>query len=416
MHSKAITKYLDTYGEPETSIVHHIRPTRHNKYVLVIPAFDEEPSFVDRLSLHNDAIHLLLVLIVNQPDNTPSNSKNIFLINHLLTNAHEHKNHKHLHSLKYKDLDIILVDKTQAKNQIPRSKGVGLARKIGCDIASLLIFESSVICPLIYSSDADAHLPSNYFLNSAATCQNSDQLSGIVFNFEHINDGSKTAYATQLYERCIKYYAQQVKNAGSKYGFCSLGSCLAIHFEKYCLVRGFPQKPAGEDFYLLNKLAKIGRIERMKDISVLIDSRVSERVPFGTGPAVLKMLSQLERQESPSYYNPKIFDDLRGWLALSSQFIIDTPSAIINCKEKYYSYLEYHLLPKDQPITKGLIDIGIYTFFKHAVKQCKTHNATQQHLDNWLDGFKTLKLIHWLEKNHYEAVSLYIIFENISID
>ena len=48
------------------------------------------------------------------------------------------------------------------------------------------------------------------------------------------------------------------------------------------LSHGFPRRNATEDFYILNKLAKVGSIARLAGTPVILEGRLSDRVPIGT--------------------------------------------------------------------------------------------------------------------------------------
>jgi hypothetical protein len=56
----------------------------------------------------------------------------------------------------------------------------------------------------------------------------------------------------------------------------------------YKKVRGIAPKTSGEDFYFLQKLRKSGNIIVYNDEKVFPSSRLSDRVFFGTGPALIK--------------------------------------------------------------------------------------------------------------------------------
>jgi hypothetical protein len=99
-----------------------------------------------------------------------------------------------------------------------------------------------------------------------------------------------------------------LREAHSPYAYHSIGSTLAIHAETYAVVRGVPRRNAGEDFYLLNKAAKVDRIAILAEPSIAITARYSQRVPFGTGPALKTMPANLEHFLS---YPPAAFLDLQ---------------------------------------------------------------------------------------------------------
>lgn len=402
MLNKNINKYLTMYAEPEAQ---YVTPDQFNvtyKNILVIPAYDEDIHFIERLNNHKDAKETLLVLVVNQPDTVLDNIKNNKII--ALLKEVSCKISTNIFISYYKNITVLTIDRTSLKNRIPKDQGVGLARKIGCDLAVKLIANNTIKNTWIYSSDADAHLPENYFTQSPSI--KSDSASAIVFNFSHISNEDLIGKATKIYEQCIKYYTNELSNAGSIYGFPTLGSCLAVDAQKYCNVRGFPKKPAGEDFYLLNKLVKIGPIINRTDIFINIDARNSTRVPFGTGPAAQKIADQLSQNKEPYYYNPKIFEELAAWLKIFTQEINQLSTQTFLKPKDFETQLNTIVSHNTLPTQQALIDINFEKFISHCQKQNKSAKQTIQHFHQWFDGFKTLKYLHALEKNSYSPLPI----------
>ena len=105
--------------------------------------------------------------------------------------------------------------------------------------------------------------------------------------------------------------------AGSPYAFHTIGSTMAVSAVHYAKVRGFPKREAGEDFYLLNKLAKVGSVLELDvgtdDGAIEIDSRRSDRVPFGTGAAVNKITGLADPVREFQFYDPEVFGLLKTW-------------------------------------------------------------------------------------------------------
>ena len=87
--------------------------------------------------------------------------------------------------------------------------------------------------------------------------QFNSKYSAIVLDFEHISDDGLLNKLQYYYDFKIRYYHAGIVFAGSDYDYIPLGSTLIADMNCYAQVRGFPKKNAGEDFYLLNKLAKI---------------------------------------------------------------------------------------------------------------------------------------------------------------
>jgi hypothetical protein len=80
------------------------------------------------------------------------------------------------------------------------------------------------------------------------------------------------------------------------------------------------KRAAGEDFYFLNKLAKVGRIDYIRETCVHPSARVSTRVPFGTGKRIERFLAGDAAKEY-YLYDPQIFSILSGWLSLVHRMI-----------------------------------------------------------------------------------------------
>jgi hypothetical protein len=280
----------------------------------------------------------------------------------------------------------LLVDRFSANREISEKEGVGRARKIGCDLAVKLFSMKVLKLPWIYSTDADAILPEDYFSTAPSN------VAAQVFNFQHTGESGPVLQATLLYERAIKYYQAALAWAGSPYAFYTLGSTLAVNIESYCMVRGFPPRAGGEDFYLLNKLAKIGEISSVNTVTVQLEARLSERVPFGTGPAVKKILETLDSNKEFTYYNPAIFRELHTLLAHLPVL---------------YKAVEKNL-PLDSNLNSNIAatleHLKFDRFSQHCKKQAVKPEEFAQQFHIWFDGFLTLKFVHFLQKTFYPAL------------
>jgi hypothetical protein len=137
--------------------------------------------------------------------------------------------------------------------------------------------------------------------------------------FVHVPGGDPAIdRATFIYERWLRYLRLGLAWAGSRFAFHSIGSTLSVRAEPYAHVRGFPRRSAGEDFHLLAKLAKVGTVARLAGEPVRIRARRSNRVPFGTGPGVERVLAGDELVPDPSG-----FVALRSWLAALDTWSLD---------------------------------------------------------------------------------------------
>ena len=398
MQCKNLIKYLDQYTEKNVLQFggHLVDSLSHNvnfAHVVVIPAYKESSNFVARLLSVPLTVPVLYIIVINQPDNDFDSS--------LQTNLSRFIKNSGTSIFKEGDLDLIVANEhtyfliVDAFTQpLPVEQGVGLARKIGSDYALFLINENKVLSDWIHSTDADAHLPNDYFEATSALSKQKkhNQTVAVSYNFTHVDENIELQQANKLYETALRYYVAGLSYAGSDYDFFTIGSVIAFKAKEYAMVRGFPKRSAGEDFYLLNKLAKLGKVEFLKDTVVTIEARVSDRVPFGTGPSVANIL-QLKQDNKPyCYYHPQVFDELKNCI---SHFAILWESRL---------YFDDWLSALSKESRQALQDIKLASF----VDKQKNNNQIQfnKQLTVWFDAFKTLKFIHSLREQKYTDIPL----------
>ena len=156
-------------------------------------------------------------------------------------------------------------------------------------------------------------LPNDYFDQTAAL--DPEGTGAAIYAFEHRFDPAPAvAQAARLYEISLRYNVLGLAWAGSPYAYQSMGSCVVISGNSYAAVRGFPRKNAAEDFYVLNKLAKVGSIFRLTGSPILLEGRPSDRVPFGTGRAIRDLVSKKRGLANFRLFHPLVFAHLAGWL------------------------------------------------------------------------------------------------------
>ena len=252
--SVACQRYLQRHIEPELNDCSY--PPDYWQNVLVIPAYSEAPELLERLtSLPAGTARTLVILVLNRPyaDSNPDANATLRQACKELPTASKVTASPELRRLN-DHTDLYLHDLDALHGPIPASEGVGLARKIGCDLAFRWIMQGAIAGPWICSGDADARFPPDYFLQL-------DSLPGktvaATYPFHHIpgpDEGCNTA--TALYELRLHHYRLGLEHAASPYALHTLGSCLAMKADQYAQVRGFPKRAGGEDFYLLNKAGK----------------------------------------------------------------------------------------------------------------------------------------------------------------
>ena len=400
---KTIAKYLNNYAEEEVQYLGSF-PVLSFRHVVVIPAYKESSEFFMRFkeqfgakTTEKDSKQgILLILVVNQPESDVNEVPQHSLMDAIRTvsgrigEAQWQNQNLSLFSFPDSNVGLLAVDRYTGNSRIPAKQGVGLARKIGADLAVWLIQHNRVQHSQIFSSDADALLPEDYFCNG--TLQK-DSSAG-VFSFKHIPSGDGAIdQATALYERRLHYYVQGLAYAGSGYAFHTIGSCIAVDMLAYCQVRGFPKKSGGEDFYLLNKLAKLGKVQSLAPV-IQIKSRCSDRVPFGTGPAVADIVAKEQNEDSYLVYNPQIFARLKK--TLESLGKLASSEATI---ESFFADL-------DQSSRDYFQEAGFARQFAKWHKQYSNQQKLQMAIDEWFDAFRTLKYVHFLRAHELIDIPL----------
>ncbi|MEN6467835.1 MAG: glycosyltransferase family 2 protein [Smithella sp.] len=271
--------------------------------------------------------------------------------------------------------------------------GVGMARKIGMDAALRLLMNSGDGPRLILSLDADTLVRPDY-LSSVRNVFTSGMAQTGTIAYEHQMPSDRIEQmAISCYEIFLRYWVLGLQYAESPYAFHSIGSTIVTTADTYLAVRGMNRREAGEDFYFLNKLAKISPIRQIGETVVYPSARVSKRVPFGTGAAVGKTVSG-ERQEH-SLYDPRIFIILKEWIALMKQCFNQSADQIMARARDIDPGLESFLA------ARGFL--SVWPKIRSNLKDQKTY-IRQFH--NWFDGFETLKMINYLTKEYYPRISL----------
>ena len=404
--SRAVKQYLNIYAEPEVHLLESFPPRLLFTHSVVIPTYKEEDSFLHRF-VNSELSHqnALLIVIINQPDSDNDPHPQIALQDKLLSAGQSIWSKKNLSLIKLTDLNthLLIVDRYSSDNTIADNEGVGLARKIGADIATSLINKGSIISPWICSTDADAHLPNNYF---SALPTSESKIAAICYDFHHIDNQNDLSTATLLYEKALRYYVNGLKWAGSPYAFHTIGSTMAFHYRYYTNVRGVPKRSAGEDFYLLNKLAKQAAVINLTKASIAIEPRLSNRVPFGTGPAVEDIMALDDPTCDYLYYHPQLFIELKSCLIALSQ--------LWHYKGNFNTW--FGSLPEE--VKFGLEQLNINKLLIHLQSQSNSEAQYQDHTRQWFDAFRTLKFIHYLQDKFHPPMALSdaISMSDFSID
>jgi hypothetical protein len=394
--SKAIQKYLARHAEPEAGAADHLEG--EFGHVLVVPAYGEGQCLFDLLGSvpRGPAGDTLIVVVLNARADSPAaaHEANRAARERLEASAGAARELGAEHpvaALSFANGRIVLLDRAREGHFLPEGQGVGLARKIGNDFALRLHAAGRVASPWIHNTDADTILPNDYF-EQTETLKGEETGTALYF-FEHrISDEETLGEAARLYEISLRYYVLGLAWAGSPYAYQSMGSCIAVRPWAYAEVRGFPKKNAAEDFYALNKLAKVGAIERLSGSPLLLEGRLSDRVPFGTGKALTQLVSKKKALSAFRLYHPSAFAHLSAWLRVLA--------AAAGTKGNFQAALEE--LPRGNPffrsdlLIESLEKMGAFPALREAVERSPDAPTMLRHFHTWFDSFRTRKLVHAL--------------------
>jgi len=247
---------------------------------VVIPACDEDDwlfATLDSLAANPQAAReqCLVLVVVNQAVQAPT--------------AVAAANRRTLERLRaaggHAGLNLAWID--AAGPGLELTGGPGPARRLGLDRA-LAQLAAKGTAPLV-CLDAD-------------TLVDVDYLPAILHHFaDPPAGGAVLAYAHQpaptpelqlaidRYELFLRCHQLGLQLAGSPYAFPTIGSAMACSARAYVRIGGMNQRPAAEDFYFLQALAKTDGVAQLSGTCVHPSARISTRVVFGTGPAMQRL-------------------------------------------------------------------------------------------------------------------------------
>lgn len=409
---------ISTYINKRASNIWQIE-NDYKKYfqkIVIVPSIAESknlPIFIRSLEL-NDELELLNTLL-------------LIVINDSISSAEEVKydNQKSLDYLRgiKSRVNISFIDACSAgKEMDEKYGGVGLARKIGMDLALSKFDYYSLNKKIMICTDADCTVEP-YYLTKISQEFNRNNYEAAVVNFAHdIKGDDEETKAIICYEIFLRYYVLGLSFAKSEYAFHTIGSTMLCTPEAYVKVEGMNKRKAAEDFYFLEKLAKIYPIGELKSTYVYPSKRNSWRVPFGTGRSVDRFM--LNSKDEYLLYDPKSFMILKTWLevflnsSLSQPELVSGSSTSIDTNEEIPNQVRndwrnpfqslIRISKNIHPALSGFLsqqDFG--NFINKVLLKNNNPNEIEKQKHFWFDAFRTLKLIHYLRDETYPNINMF---------
>ena len=190
------------------------------------------------------------------------------------------------------DFKIVVLDfSSPGRGWKGRKRGVGWARKE-------LFAAIDADCgddELVVSLDADTVFAETYLESVLCTMNSHPECNALCVPYYHPLSGNEQQDRAMLrYEIYMRHYLLSLLESDNLYAFTALGSAMVFPLWAYRRVGGITPLQGGEDFYLMQKFAKTGRVLLSCNEIVRPQGRPSLRVPFGTGPAIAKGLDSMD--------------------------------------------------------------------------------------------------------------------------
>ncbi len=372
-------------------------PNKNLKYIVVVPCYKEPQIFDTILSLQKAALSFIPVEVIVVVNSSETETEEIIQYNaetQKILAAWGEKN-----STGNFQLFVLNI------SNIPRKyAGVGYARKVGMDEAinrfNLLGRKDGVII----SFDADSKCDDNFFLEIDFHYQQFPKTNGANVYFEHPLEGDEFNIeiydAITKYELHLRYFVQALKFIGFPYAFHTVGSCFNVSAEAYVKQGGMNRRQGGEDFYFLHKIIPLGNFYDIKSTRVIPSPRASNRVPFGTGPVISKILESdnknFETYQFESFLEIKYFLD----------YIPILYHALLNSENIYLEEL-----PKGINLFLG--QENLIEHLKEAFSNSSTEINFKKRLFRWFDAFKLIKCLNFLHDNYFKKGNVEIEAEKL---
>ncbi len=279
-----------------------------------------------------------------------------------------------------------------AFNLPPKHAGVGLARKIGMDEAAFRFSKIKKYNGIIACFDADATCAPNYLVELEKLWIEFPNTAACSVHYEHPLKGSKFSHniyeGIAKYELHLRYYIEACRYTNHPHAYHTIGSSMACSTAAYIRVGGMNRRKAGEDFYFLQKIIPHGEFRELNSTCIYPSPRPSDRVPFGTGHAITKML---EHNLLPySTYCMEAWEGVRKFTKFTHKLFDNAADITLFLSETEPSLVKY------------LIDNQIESKLEEIRSNTSTFETFEKRFFLWFDAFKLLKYLNFAHTNHFQ--------------
>lgn len=359
-------------------------PNKDLGIIVAIPCYNET-DIVDAVesirSCESPACHTEIIILINEPEacDPEITSANEKAYADLLAMDNSMSNHCSILPIYIKSIS-------------KKKAGVGLARRLAMDEACLRLESSDHSVKVISCYDADCNCEPNYL--QALYHHFLENAGAVSIYFEHPDaylEGNENQKAIHDYELHLRYFIQFQKYIDLPFAIHTVGSSMALTADAYQKIGGMNSRKAGEDFYFMQKCIKAGFCKTVTNTTVYPSGRTSDRVPFGTGKAVQKILAG----EAFLTYHPQSFLDLEEFVSDWSFYFKANEERI---EERIESY---------PVIVKAFL--YVIHFDEHVqslAANTKSKGTFYKSFFQFFDAFTLMKYLHFARDHQYENISI----------
>ena len=355
------------------------QPAKKASFFVVIPCYNE-PDVLATLNSLADCFppdeYVSVLVVINDGSDAPEEA----VIQNILTLESIGKWQIHHPDCFFK------VQRIYAHALPQKWAGVGWARKLGMDEAVRQIVKYEFSDGIIVSLDADSTVVPNFLQTIEQAFRENPLSHFFTIHFEHPYDSPEISSAVRegiiRYELHMRYFRNALQWCGYPHAIYTVGSSFTVKASAYVKQGGMNRRKAGEDFYFLQKLVLLEHYGNITTTTVFPASRISDRVPFGTGAALKKWING--SSELYSTYSLEAFNHLKPLFAHASQFWSMEMSEIAaffgNLNQSLQSYCE-----NSQTVAQ-LLELK---------KNCSTAKVFQKRFFHLYNAFWILKYLNF---------------------
>ena len=379
--------YFNKY-QAEKALIHE-NPANDLQMIITVPCFNEEHIIKALSGLYYclptyKAVEVIIIINYPQDKHQEFAQKHIEQYEMLKKWVIEHNSDK----LRFYPILKELPQKTA---------GVGLARKLAMDEALRRFDFLNNPNGIIVGYDADCSCDPNYLQSIEALFEKYPKTTGCSINYEHPIDGQEFTIdiyqAIIQYELYLRYYIEALRDTSFPYTFHTLGSSFAARADVYALQGGMNKRKAGEDFYFLHKIIPLGNYREINNTKVIPSPRQSDRVPFGTGAAITKIIESGEQVFLT--FNPDAFTEIGKFIKLVPEFFMVESSKILEIIDNLHPALIKFL--SDNKIEKTIAEIN-----SNSTKL----DTFEKRFYTWFNGLMVLQFLNEAHISHFPRISV----------